>query len=413
MLPKTLLSDPGKGLVPRYLDERDHPWLRALLDVYRAFDGRRRRELDERLREGLLPEPPAPALARAVHVLERFSGERTVAPRPPREVRAVLFGEAAGGGNRDAAIKRAAERLELSEEDVLDALFADIPAERRLTAPALSLDPTELALRTNLALAQGLVAHAQLVRIEAVGNARDLVRYARLRGLLCVARPGSDPDRLVLELSGPLALFRRTRVYGRALAGLVPRLPWCRDFDLRADVELGDARQTLRIQPGDPVFPSAEPKRFDSKLEERFAADFAKAAPDWELIREPRAVPADGTLIFPDFLLQHRRDPARRFYLEIVGFWTEAYLATKLRRLAAADLQNLILCVDATRAAGRTDIPAGAAVIRFRRRVDATQVLARIDSIGSDAQPRKPSVAKTDGSACPTVTEASRGRGRS
>lgn len=106
--------------------------------------------------------------------------------------------------------------------------------------------------------------------------------------------------------------------------------------------------------------------------------DFAKAAPEWELVREPRPVRADGTLIFPDFLLQHRRDRERRFLLEIVGYWTEAYLTTKLRRLAAADLRNLIVCVDATKAAGRTDLPRGAAVLPFRRRVDVAAVLERI-----------------------------------
>lgn len=381
MLPKRLLRARrnGRDLVPRYLDERDQPWLRALIDTYRAFVGRRRRELDVRLREPLEPVAPAAAFARATYVLDKLSGERTKAPRPPREVRAALFGEAVGGGSRALVIERVAVRLELSTEELLDALFADIPGERRLTGPPASLSASELALRTNLALVQGLVAHASEVRVEALGNARDLVRYARLRGLLCVARPGASEDRLVLELSGPLALFRRTRVYGQALAGLVPRLSWCSEFRMQAQIDLGEAHQTLHIRSGDPIFPAREPRRFDSKLEERFAREFAAAAPDWDLIREPRPVPVEGTLVFPDFLLRHRRHRGRSWLLEIVGFWTESYLETKLRRLAAAELPNLILCVDVTKAGGRTDMPVGAAVVPFRRRIDVRRVLEVID----------------------------------
>ena len=218
MLPKRLLrgSEHGADLIPRYLDARDEPWLSALLDVHRAFVGRKRRELDERLREPLLPEAPAAALSRATYVLDRLCGERTKAARPPREVRAALFGEAALPTTRSEAIERVAQRLELDAGDLLDGLFADIPGERRSTGPPPSLSASELALRTNLALVQGLTARATHIRVEALGNARDLVRYARLRGLLCVARPTAraSDDRLTLEISGPLALFRRTQVYG-------------------------------------------------------------------------------------------------------------------------------------------------------------------------------------------------------
>jgi len=385
LLPKRLLDlgTSGADFAPRYLDESDGPWLRALLDAYAAFEGRRRRELDDRLREPLSPDAPRKALARARHVLDRLCGERTKAPRPPREVRATLFGEAARR-DREEALRHAAEHLGLNEEAMMDALFADVPGERRLVRPERDVDPEQLRLRTNLALVQGLLAHASEVRVEALGNARDLVRHARLRGLLCVARPvAGAEDRLVLEISGPLALFRRTRVYGRALAGIVPRLPWCADFDARARIEVGETTGILRIRPGDPIFPAAEPRRFDSKLEVRFAKDFAAAAPDWDVIREPRPVPVEDTLVFPDFQLRHRRHADRVWWVEIIGFWTPAYLETKLRRLSKAGLSNLILCVDAAKAAGRTDLPTGARVVAFERRVDVSAVLAIVDRIGA------------------------------
>jgi len=60
---------------------------------------------------------------------------------------------------------------------------------------------------------------------------------------------------------------------------------------------------------------------YDRKLEERFARDFRRVAPEWDVIREPEAVQAGGTLIFPDFALRHRAD-RRRWLVEIVCFWT-------------------------------------------------------------------------------------------
>lgn len=61
-------------------------------------------------------------------------------------------------------------------------------------------------------------------------------------------------------------------------------------------------------------------------------------ADKWELVLEPAAVEAEGSLIFPDFALVHRHDPERRWLLEIAGFWTPGYLETKLARLRAAGL---------------------------------------------------------------------------
>jgi uncharacterized protein len=116
--------------------------------------------------------------------------------------------------------------------------------------------------------------------------------------------------------------------------------------------------------------------RGTSKLEVRFARDLRKAAPEWDLVREPEPVPAGGTIVFPDFLLRHRLCPERSFLVEIMGFWSADYLARKLARLRQARLANLILCVDEARASADGDLPAEARVVRFRRRIDPLAVLA-------------------------------------
>jgi predicted nuclease of restriction endonuclease-like RecB superfamily len=82
-----------------------------------------------------------------------------------------------------------------------------------------------------------------------------------------------------------------------------------------------------------------------------------------------------GSIIFPDFLLRHRFQPDRQFLVEVVGFWTPAYLQRKLSLLRAAKLDNLILCLDQERGCADGDLPTEARVVRFRRHIDPIAVL--------------------------------------
>jgi predicted nuclease of restriction endonuclease-like RecB superfamily len=370
----------GALVVPHFLGEHDHPWLRALLEEHERFIGRPQRELEARLREPLPCETPPRKLRLAVQVLTRLRPrERKTAVRPGR-ARALVFGEAARTSAPPRTVLFAvATSLGVSLEALQDSLFGDLPGERLVGAPAPPLSAVELALRCNLAVVQTLLLRATAVRIEVEGTTRALVRYAKWRGLICAVAERSGAAHATVELSGPFALFRHTRLYGRALGELVPLLAWCPRFRLWAECVFQGRRHTLQLGTGDPIFPSSAPRRYDSLLEERFAREFRRVAPAWDVIREPEPIVTDGTLIFPDFALQHRSDPARRWLLEIVGFWTPDYVARKLALYRAARLSNLILCIDEDRNCAEADLPSGALAIRFRRRVDAAAVLGLVE----------------------------------
>lgn len=378
MLPEPLLnySVVGNTLVPHFLGEHDHPWLRVLLEEHERFVGQSQRALDARLQEPLPCESPPTKRKQAVHVLSWLRPTRRRTVVPPARAREIVFAEAARtSAAANAVLSSVAASLGVSAGDLQDSLFADLPGERLVAAPPRPLSPAELALRTNLAIVQALLFRATSVTIEADGNARALVRHSKLRGLICTVAGRTGPADSVLELSGPFALFRHTRLYGHALGGLVPLLAWCRRFRLRAECVVEKRRLTMVLGTGDPIFPADEPRRYDSRLEERFARDFRRVAPDWDVLREPEPVPVGDALIFPDFALHHRRDAGRRWLLEIVGFWTADYLARKLLQYRSAHLSNLILCIDEDRNCAAGDLPAGALVVRFRRRVDAAAVL--------------------------------------
>ncbi len=370
---------------PRFLSEHDHPWLRVPLDEYERFVGRPQRELDERLLEPLTAALPFGRQRLAVHVLQRTRGRQGRPAMLSPRVRATVFAEAArSGGTREDVLAATACQLGAPVAEVEAMLFADLPGERLVASPDRPFSPTELALRANLALAQGLMFRATAVSIEICGNARALVRHAKLRGLICTVVARGDMGDAVLELSGPFSLFRRTLLYGRALGALVPLLAWSQRFRLRAECVLRGRRVTLRLATGDPIFPAAEPRTYDSKIEERFARDFRRTARDWEIVREPEPVVAGNALLFPDFVLRHRANGGRRWLLEIVGFWTPEYLDRKLMLYRRAGLRNLILCIDDARQCADGDLPVGAQVLRFRRHVAVEDVLRLLRDAGCE-----------------------------
>jgi len=361
-------------VLPAFLDERDQPWLHVLIDEVDRFSGRPLRELQQRLREPLPCATPHFKLRAAVRLLLRMGNAEIKSEVSPSEARETLFVEAAAqtGKPRTAVVAAAAAKLGLAPAALERALFADLPGERIFTGPSNPVSPHEVALRVNQLIARSLLFRASRVRIRAEGALRPVVRQAKLRGLICTVEDGDPP---VLELSGPYAVFRRTLLYGRALGELLPFLSWCARFELTATCMLRGQEGELHLQTGDPLFPASTPKPFDSKLEARFARDLKKAAPDWDLVREPEPVRAGGTIIFPDFLLRHRFDSSRQFLVEVIGFWTPEYLQRKLSLLRAAKLDNLILCFDEERCCADGDLPTGARVVRFRRRIDPEAVL--------------------------------------
>ena len=383
----------GSIVVPHFLGPQDHSWLRVLLEEHERFVGRTQRELEGRLREPLPCQSPPVKVKLATQVLARLQrSHRIRSAVAPRRARAIVFEAAARAQLPSPTVLiSAAAALGVTAQELDDSLFADLPGERLIEPVGASTSPDELALRVNLALVQSLLSHAARVRIYVEGHTRALIRHARLRGLICSVADRGGMEDVCIDLSGPLALFRRTRLYGRALGEIVPLLSWCGRFRLYAECILDGRPVKLQLRTGDPLFPGTAPRPYDSGLEERFAREFRKLAPDWDVVREPEPINAAGTQVFPDFALLHRANPARRWLLEIVGFWTPEYVARKLARYRSARLPNLILCIDEERNCASADLPPSARVLRFRRRVDPASVLRVVNASEGGSDPSEQS----------------------
>ena len=93
MLPETTIPfrlDNGRVL-PGFLDERDVPWLRVLVEEFDRFQGRPARDLRERLRQPLPCATPHFKRRAAVALLLRLWKSASDAQVPPGQTREALF----------------------------------------------------------------------------------------------------------------------------------------------------------------------------------------------------------------------------------------------------------------------------------------------------------------------------------
>jgi predicted nuclease of restriction endonuclease-like RecB superfamily len=363
-------------IVPRFIEDHDHPWLQRLIERALGAEGMRAGDLEEHLLSPLpIPAPPAKQRL-AAFMLEKLLPKRTDAPAKPSDLREAVFCAASCDDPRPVVLARVAKRLELETEVLKTAMYADLPTERIVVGLEQPPSPGALAARANLWLAQAWVARATRVRIDVKGASRSLIRLVRAKGLLCMVRGAPDEGAAVLDLSGPLSLFKNTRLYGQQLASLLPSLAWCDRWIVEADCMVNARAATFRISTGAPILPAEPaPRRFDSRAEERFARAFQKDAKGWKLVREPRPIAVDDGLVFPDFALEPPGAGAAIF-VELIGFWTPDYLEEKLARYRRARLTNLILCIDEDLACSDSDFPPHARVVRFHKRVDVGAVIA-------------------------------------
>lgn len=353
--------------MPTWLSDRDRPWLRDLLQEAELAVGSPIASLAARWRQG---EPDARADRRAALAQHVVLALLRAQAEPPRmaQVRQRLFQLAASGLPRETALTRTAQEHGLTATALQARLFADLPGEREVRWPA-PLDPSRVLLLANHALVQGLLRHATRATLWLRGAARAVLRTAWLHGNgLAVEAIDGQRARLGWHASSGARSHR-------SLTALVPLLPWTQRYELRAHCAIGRTKGTLVLGTGDPILPGPEPRLYDSQLERHFARDFAAAATEWRLLREPLPIALAHGLAFPDFEL-HRPCDDRRWLLELAGLRDPAALPTKL---ALLDHPRCLLCLPTGAIpAHLRDHPR---LVPFGRRVFARDVLSALERL--------------------------------
>jgi len=388
MLPPDLLrfrARPGGDVEPAWLADRDDVWLREVLHALDAKIGHPVGDLEADLRRAL--EPVARAhrvdsrvLRGAIRIATRACSRERSTLVDPEALRSAVFRATAAvrgaGGHldtraRQTVLEKVAASFAIAPSDIPRVLFADLPQERTLTEPAVAMTPALLRDQYHLGLLGGALLRASEVRVWVREHVRSVARFAKLAGLLCTFELATDGTKL--SLSGPLALFHPTLKYGRALARFVPTVLSTPGYRIEAECFIADERLRVALDASAPL-PRTHvlPRESDSQLEARLARDLRRLQSGWTLERESAAFHVGSTVFFPDFVLSR---PGKRVFVEVVGFWTPEYLASKLAALSSLRNVPLVVAIDRTHGILPERLP-HAEVVTFTKRIEATAIVA-------------------------------------
>ena len=352
----------------KLLTDADLSWIADMIDVVARCQGQPWRVALDKL-DGLSPTTDESRrvshkrVLAVLRALQRVLGRSTQADLA-KTARALVLGRPAlVETDRTDRIAAAARSLEVSTAAVEQLLWVDLPRERPIELPYGRPDELEIAAFANVQLIENALRRAQTARLRIRGDAAPFLRGAARCGLLTTARPASDAE-TVIEIVGPLALFHRTVVYGRALAALVPLLADVAGFALSISTtgHLGD----YTIELGSPaLLPRTNgglgaPPRMLTRL----AKELRAAKPRAQIMVLPPAVVSDGQYVCPDLMIDET-------YVEIVGFWTAEYLARKRATYESAGLR-VVLCIDDARGCAGEEPPDD--VVAYAKRIGGIDV---------------------------------------
>ncbi len=352
------------------LDETDLEWVGEVVDVVAAAAGQPWRVALERLDDTRREEQPrAPVrFGAVVSAVQRVLGSRARNAAIARTTRSLVLGTPVlTPAERDARIALAAQELEVTSAAIEVLLWSDVPRERPVELPRGRPSEFEVAATANVHLLQRAMMRAQKVTLRIWGDAGLLIHTAAARGLLTTLSRGARGE-TVLDIIGPLALFHRTGVYGRALAGLVPLLADCDRFELALLARSRDQLYTVDVE--SPVLLPAVPVRLslpDSDLL-RLMKELSRIARDIAVTPRPSPIAAGGSLVCPDAILERG---GRTLYVELIGFWTLEFLANKRELYRDAGIDDVVFCIDDARACTKDRLPPDLPIVHYTRHMTA------------------------------------------
>ncbi len=351
VLTKDLLRVSRAGGYRLQFTEPDDDALAArVLSVYRDHVGERRETLEDAM-TALEREAADFKLVRGfAKLLDREATFATQAPLDPGRVRTAAFEAAEAVGvvtpsERTEAITRAADSLDVAPAAVTDSLFADRESEQVLVALETDYTPESLRRQYDLSLAQTALFDAVEVRVQSSDPRAVISAVKRLRLMYEIRH--SDAGREVV-VTGPDALFTRSRRYGTRFARLLRTVAATETWQLDATIDDRGTERQLALDESDLVVPGTEPvaaPSFDSSVESDFYARFASLDLDWEIGREPAPLAAGEHVVIPDFAFDWQHSAFRVFF-EIMGFWTPEYIEKKLSRFADLEADAFIVAYD-------------------------------------------------------------------
>ncbi|MET0625771.1 MAG: DUF790 family protein [Pyrinomonadaceae bacterium] len=385
----------GDQIRPRYIDAEDEEYLRAAEDLVAIFEshaGRARAALEESLQEYVGTGTDYRILRGLIKLLTDRCEFETSAPAEPSEIRRALFVKArarhpvATEEARAELVAEAARELACDAGALMDALYADLPENQRLTQFE-PVTPAELLDLYNVAQAQALLYRSVEMRLwlepQSPEGFRELFGSIKAYRLIHTVR-GNSGDGYEVRLDGPASIFQRSQKYGIQMAVFLPALLLCRGWRMSAEIqdrqnrvvyfELTSEQTQLRSH-----YP--EITAYQNPVTDKLAAVWARAGGAWELEPSSEVIDLGDSAFIPDFVLRHAETGARVF-LEVLGFWTPEHLRERLLEFDHAGRRDFILAVwDELRGTRdpMTNVPPNTIV--FKRNLDPAAIALMADGL--------------------------------
>jgi predicted nuclease of restriction endonuclease-like RecB superfamily len=266
-------------------------------------------------------------------------------------------------------------------QDIEDQLFDDVLEFNRLKAFDIAAfpDARTLLARYNVAQFQVALFDATQMRVHATTHLKAILRFAKLAELMHTIRRNEDGSFLII-LDGPASVLEETRRYGTCMAKFLPGLLSCDGWKMEADIQRGRVGMfKLVLSARDGLHaPVPTPEEFDSDVERKFAEKWGAAPREgWTLERESEPLIQGQHLFFPDFVFRHESGHA--VFTEIIGYWTDEYLAEKRRTLERFQDKHLLLILRESTASKFTDLPLQ--TVTYKNGIKLEPVLAALATV--------------------------------
>lgn len=327
-----------------------------LIKLFAEHEGRPRRELDLALEEYVGTGTNYKFLRGLIKLLTDRCRFEVSGAKDPVELRRALFLQARARhpvtneeGARAEAITEAARELELEPEALMRSLYADLP-ENQLLAAFDPLGATPLLNLYNLAQAQALLYHCVEMRLTVGTQDPDSYRelFAAIKSYRLIHTIEGNPrDGYEVRLDGPVSLFQRSKKYGVQMAVFLPALLLCKNWHMRAEIaeqgQAGRGHAFFELDSNQKQLTShyLTDAPQEKSVAEKLVASWGRYETAWQLEASREVIDLGESAFIPDFVLT--RNDGRKFYLEILGFWTPQHLEKRLGEFAHARFENFIL----------------------------------------------------------------------
>jgi uncharacterized protein len=380
----------GKKIEPHYISPTDINFLQVaadLISIVSQHIGCRREELNAALDEYIGTGTDYRVLRGLIKLLTDRCIFKVSKGIEPGEIRCTLFFKAKAHHPvstseeiRQQVIVETASELNYAPDELIANLYADLPDNQRLIdfqEPA----PDELIDSFNLAQAQALLYRSVEMRIwiepQHAASYRQLFEAIKAHRLIHQIA-GSASRGYEIRLTGPVAMFHRSQKYGIQMSVFLPALLLCKGWRVQAEIESkfgGSVFFEMTSKETRLHSNLLETPMSENPLAEKLKTSWAKAASNWVLEESHEVIDLGESAFAPDFILTGADE--RRVYLEVMGFWTPAYLTERLQEFGRARFNDFILVVSEELRGSRdnpTNLPAN--VLVCKTSLTAKDVLA-------------------------------------